>query len=39
VLQRLRIGAAPVDELDAAALASLEADGLAIVDGDHARLP
>jgi A/G-specific adenine glycosylase len=39
VLQRLRVGAAPVSELDASALASLAADGLAVVDGVHARLP
>jgi A/G-specific adenine glycosylase len=39
VLQRLRVGATPVNELDAGVLASLQADGLAVVDGDQARLP
>ena len=39
VLRRLRSGPAPVDELDAAALASLAADGLAVFDGEVAHLP
>jgi A/G-specific adenine glycosylase len=39
VLQRLRVGPAPVGELDAPALASLEADGLAVIEGIDARLP
>jgi A/G-specific adenine glycosylase len=40
VMARLRDdGRAPVDELDAEALASLVADGLAVVDGADATLP
>ena len=40
VMARLRDGArVPVAELDAEALASLVADGLAVVTGEHARLP
>jgi A/G-specific adenine glycosylase len=39
VLARLRMGAAPVRELDPEALASLVVDGLAIADGTRARLP
>jgi A/G-specific adenine glycosylase len=39
VLRRLRTAATPVAELDADALASLVADGLAEVDGACARLP
>ncbi len=41
VLARLRDGPAPVDDLDAAALTSLVADGLAVIDtGTHtATLP
>jgi A/G-specific adenine glycosylase len=39
VLARLRGGPTPVALLDATALRSLVADGLATVDGDLARLP
>lgn len=39
VLARLRSGPTPVALLDARALRSLVADGLAAVDGDGARLP
>ena len=39
VLAELRLGARPSTDLDAAALASLVEDGLAIVDGPLARLP
>jgi A/G-specific adenine glycosylase len=41
VMARLRDGgdAVDVDELDAEALASLVADGLAVVDGSRAALP
>lgn len=39
VLARLRAGPTPIALLDDKALASLVADGLAIVDGDYARLP
>jgi hypothetical protein len=39
VLGRLRVGPAPVAELDRDALASLMDDGLALVERDIARLP
>jgi A/G-specific adenine glycosylase len=39
VMARLRIGPAPISELDAEALASLVADRLAEVSGTRARLP
>lgn len=39
VLAALRSGAQPLDHLDAEALASLAADGLAVVGRTHARLP
>jgi A/G-specific adenine glycosylase len=39
VMARLRAGAAPTTELDAEALASLVADGLAVVTRDGAQLP
>jgi A/G-specific adenine glycosylase len=39
VMARLRVRPVPADELDAEALASLVADGLAVVVGGNARLP
>jgi A/G-specific adenine glycosylase len=39
VLARLRAGPTPIALLDDSALASLVADGLAVVDNDYARLP
>ncbi len=39
VLARLRAGPVPLDELDGEALHALVEDGLATLEGEHARLP